>query len=630
MSDTSSTPSSSEGRETPQSLAPGAVLGGIYRLEEQLGAGGLGPLFRAVDERSGATVALRVLNPELLEPMVLGALKRQMELAAGLEHKNVARTFGVATAGEVHFVVSEHVAGQSLREIIERKRRASKPFTLKGAYNIAAHLCNACGHVHETMFHGALHPGNVLVNRAGRVKLSELGYAPALSALGNFESLLGHDGYLYLAPEMIQAPGDADPRADIYAIGVILNELLTGRSPADSFETPSTVRPGLPVEVDQVIGRCLRPDPAERFDTIQELKLALMGALEGASEVARPAPAAPAGVGDVELDIDIDLDAREVPAPASTASALPADLPPPPGGGEGDDPFALPAGTDGGIGGGQDAFDLDALISEAAGEEDEKYLISKKGLDFGPFSMVEVKRQIASGEIQPSDVVVEIDTGKRTKVKAHPLTKDFTKEVVRRREARRRAEAEMSTEAGERRKRRVLVVGVVIALGVIGLGVGSILIYQGYARKKEGLKGRSGDEFSYQGSDEESGGKGRRGHRGRHWRRGHHGGSVGLNKKLADTQSFDFAGGGGGGSERLSSSVIKSVIDRRRSRVGNCMISAGAKSLSVFVQVRGNGRLAYVSAKPKSATGCVRRALRGLRFPKFNGKVTQGNYYLSM
>jgi len=644
------------------------VIGETYRLEEKLGEGGLGPLYRAVDVRSDTQVALRALSAEVARPEVVEAIGQQVEIATELDHKNIVKTFGMATEGALHFVVTEYLVGQSLREIIEKKRRSNKPFTLKGAYNIVAHLCNACGYAHETTFHGALHPGNVLVTRAGRVKVSELGFARALSGLGNFETLLGGNGYLYLAPEMSQSPATADARADIYAIGVLLNELLTGRSPADSFETPSSVRPGLPVEVDQVIGRCMRPVPDERFDTIQELKLGLMGALEGADDAPAPAPApamdgpaagaAAADDFDVDVDVDVDLGGEDAPAAASTAAGasaaapaaatpapaagaqgkggaagLPADLPPPPA--EDDDPFGAGlSGSGAGAGpvsGGGDAFDLDGLISQSSGEDEEKYLISKKGLDFGPFSLMEVKRQIAAGDIRPQDTVVEQDTGKRSKVKSHPLLKDFTKEVVRRKEAQRRAEAEVSTEAVERRKKRVLVLGVVAAVGVIAVAVGSILIYQGIARKKSGPTERGGDELSYQGSDEDPSGMRKKGRRGRRWRgrRGRRG-SVGLNRKVAASESFDFGGGSMGGRERLSAGVIKSVIDKRRNRVGNCMVKVGAKRISVFVQVKGSGKLAYVSAKPKSATRCVRRALAGLRFPKFNGKLTQGNYSLSM
>lgn len=355
MSEVPPTASNEGGVQNPAGPALGTVIGEIYRLVEKLGVGGLGPLYRAIDVRSDAVVALRALAPDFASPEVVQHLHEQMQVSCALDHKNIVKTFGMAAEGPVHFVVTEHVTGQSLRDIIDKKRRSNKPFTLKGAYNIIAHLCNACGYAHETTFHGALHPGNVLVNRAGRVKVSEFGFARALSGLGNFESLLGGAGYLYLAPEMSQSPSSADGRADVYAIGVLLNELLTGRSPADSFETPSLVRPGLPVEVDQVIGRCMRPVPDERFDTIQELKLALMGALEGASEAPAPAPTQEAPeIGDVpatstaiiaaDIDIDIDIDDDD-PIPASTSApaparpGLPADLPPPPS--QDDDPFGV-------------------------------------------------------------------------------------------------------------------------------------------------------------------------------------------------------------------------------------------------------------------------------------------------
>lgn len=621
-------------------IEPGTLIGGTYRIEKRLGEGGLGPLYRAVDERSDAMVALRALAPELTgHPEVAASLRAQIELATTLKHKNIVKTFGIAAEGELLFVITEHVVGQSLREIMDRKRRSKRPFTLKGAYNIVAHLCNAFGYAHEVSLHGALNPGNILVNKAGRIKIGEFGYARALSGLGNFESLLGGNGYLYLAPELTQNPSGADGRADIYAIGVILNELITGRSPAESFESPSTVRPGLPVEVDQVIGRCMRPVPDERFESIQMLKLALMSALENVSEAPASGrvkgPAAAATSGD-DIDIDIDMDVGPDPAVASTpmgGPGLPGDLPPPPV--QDDDPFAAGVG-DGGldagpplIGGADDAFDLESLITEAAGEDEDKYLISKKGLDFGPFAVTDIKRQIASGEIMPDDSVVDVDSGKRIKVKVHPLFKEFTLEVVRRREAHRRAEAECATETTEKRKSRVILVGGIVAVAVVALGVGSVLIYQGIAKKKREMSKRGGGgDSDYIGSDEDPTGKKRRKRR-RRRRRGGRGGGYGLDMQVAGMDSFDF-GGMHGSQERLSPSVIRSTIDRRKNRVGNCMINAGAKSIRVYVHVKGSGKLGYVGTNPKSAAGCVRRALSGLRFPKFKGSVTKGSYYLSM
>ncbi len=630
----------------------GSLIGGTYRIEKKLGDGGLGPLYRAVDERSDAMVALRALAPELTgHPEVAASLRAQIEVASTLKHKNIVKTFGIAAEGELLFVITEHVVGQSLREIMDRKQRSNKPFTLKGAYNIVAHLCNACGYAHESSLHGALNPGNILVNKAGRIKIGEFGYARALSGLGNFESLLGGNGYLYLAPELTQSPADADGRADVYAIGVILNELITGRSPAESFESPSTVRPGLPVEVDQVIGRCMRPVPDDRFESIQMLKLALMGALENVSEApasgrvkapaAEPAaPAAPAG-DDIDIDIDMDMDDNEeeaaaVPAPALAASSapagLPSDLPPPPVADE--DPFAAGLGGDSDgapplIGGADDAFDLETLITEAAGDDEDKYLVSKKGLEYGPFAVTEIKRQIASGDIAPDDSVVDVDSGGRVKVQVHPLFKDFTLEVVRRKEAQRRAIAESATETTEKRKSRVMLIVGIVAAVVVALGVGSVLIYQGITKKKKGMSKRGGDDSDYIGSAEDPTGMKRK--RRRRRRRGgrRSGGGYGLDMQVHGMDSFNF-GGMHGGQERLSPSVIRSIIDRRKNRVGNCMVNAGAKSIRVFVHVKGSGKLGYVGTKPKGAARCVRRALSGLRFPKFNGSVTKGSYYLSM
>jgi serine/threonine-protein kinase len=632
MSEVQTTPAGGDdgGLGTAASWLPnGTVLGGVYRLDRPLGAGALGHLYRGVDVRTEVGVVVRVIEPSLAaDHDLLERLKIQIDWASQLQHKNVAATYGMASDAGQTFVVAEFVDGQPLRQIIDRKRAAGTPFSLKGAYNIVAHLCNALGAVHETTFHGAVNPGNVLVNKAGRIKVAEFGYARALATVPGFEAFLGENGHWYLAPEMTKAGAEPDERADVYSIGVILYELLTLRSPGERFEKPSLVRPGLPLELDQVIDRCLAPKADDRFESIQLLKMAIMGAMEGVAEVpdegrvasrsmpaVGAAPAAAAAVVHPDIDVDIDLD-----VPASPPGAA-AGLPPAPPASADDDPLGLRGG---------DAFDIGSLVTESSGEEEDRYLISKGGLDFGPFAVSEIKRMIVSAEIQPTDQIVDSDSGRREKVIVHAVFKDFTEEVVKRREAQRRAVAEASTQTTEKAKSRVLLFSIVAAVGVVALAVGSVLIYQGVAKKKQGPSERKSDEISYQGSDEDPEAKDGMGgmSMGRGMRRSG-GGSTGLDMEVGGYDSVDLASGDGG-SETLSESVVIGVIDRRKNKIGQCMIAAGASSLTINVQVKGDGSLAYAGVRPAGAQACVRRAMAGLRFPTFKGRVTKATYQLSM
>ena len=115
--------------------------------------------------------------------------------------------------------------------------------------------------------HGALTPDSVMVNSAGRVKLTDFGLARTLKPLDNFRAQVAAGTMAALAPEMMEDPESADARADLYSVGVILFELLTGRTPADSFERPSVAAPGVPPAVDPVVELCLKPSPDDCYPT---------------------------------------------------------------------------------------------------------------------------------------------------------------------------------------------------------------------------------------------------------------------------------------------------------------------------------------------------------------------------
>src|SRR5262249_46578591 len=165
-------------------------------------------------------------------------------------------------------------------ELIDQKNSQQKAFSLKGAYNVVAHIANGLAYAHQSLYHGALSPANVLVNKAGRVKMTEFGIARTLPAFTQFQAQLAAGDFYCMAPELTQAPEAADRRADIYSVGVILFELLTGRAPSDTFEMPSAVRPDLPRGLDHVFEKCCRPSPDERYMSSEELKQALFLAVE--------------------------------------------------------------------------------------------------------------------------------------------------------------------------------------------------------------------------------------------------------------------------------------------------------------------------------------------------------------
>ncbi|MCA1664996.1 MAG: serine/threonine protein kinase, partial [Myxococcales bacterium] len=280
-------------------LANGVRLNDRYEIEEFLGRTPYGESYRARDLASGQLVAIKALHPQLIaDGATMERLTREVQVAAQLDHKNIAATYGLfgaqVGADPVAYLACEFVDGQTLRDMLEKKRASGRAFSLKGAYNVIAHLCNALVYAHGATVHGGLTPDSVMVNSAGRVKLTDFGLARTLKPLDNFRAQVAAGTMAALAPEMMTNPEAADARADLYSVGVILFELLTGRTPADSFERPSVAAPGVPAAVDPVVELCVKPSPNERYADAQALKDALQQAL--AADLAGPNAQAAAAI----------------------------------------------------------------------------------------------------------------------------------------------------------------------------------------------------------------------------------------------------------------------------------------------------------------------------------------------
>src|SRR5439155_8868703 len=139
--------------------------------------------------------------------------------------------------------------GVSLKQMLERKLKGGRGFSLKGAYNVAAHVCNALEYAHGAQIHGLLSAETVVVNPAGRVKVTDFGLGRALAPLERFRAQLPPSARACVDPELARAPESADRRADVYSLGVLLFELLTGQTPAD-HRGASEIHPGLPRALD--------------------------------------------------------------------------------------------------------------------------------------------------------------------------------------------------------------------------------------------------------------------------------------------------------------------------------------------------------------------------------------------
>jgi serine/threonine-protein kinase len=292
-------------------------LAGRYRLETEIGAGGMTGVWQAVDEVLERPVAVKILHRHLLSNQVFCDRFRKEALAAGaLIHPNIVSVYDTGQHDEAPYVVMEYVAGGSLAG-----RLVHGPLPAAEVAGIGADVCEALGYAHRAgIVHRDLKPDNILVSESGQVKVTDFAVAGAalggdLTATG---ALLGT--LSFLAPEVLEG-GEPDPAADLYALGVVLFKALTGRSPRVAGMDlgtsagkdrpqpahPRDFRPEVPRDLDAAVARALSPSPAERFADAAELGRVLRSVAQ-----ARPARAA----------------VSSAPAPPLPATHLP--LPPPP------------------------------------------------------------------------------------------------------------------------------------------------------------------------------------------------------------------------------------------------------------------------------------------------------------
>ncbi len=269
-------------------LVAGALLGGRYRLDDQLASGGMAQVWLGTDEVLRRAIAVKVLHQHLAEDETFVARFRHEAIAvARLSHPAIVAVYDTCSDNGVEAIVMELVRGRTLRQRLDEG-----PVDPWLAANIAAQVCGALAVAHAAgLVHRDIKPANILLSEDGRVKVGDFGIAKAAESadLTQEGSFLGTAKYL--APEQVEA-GPVDGRTDLYALGVVLYEMLCGRVPFEGDSSSSTalarlhsdpqrprlVKPGIPRELEAVTMRLLARSPDARYATATEARAALLGA----------------------------------------------------------------------------------------------------------------------------------------------------------------------------------------------------------------------------------------------------------------------------------------------------------------------------------------------------------------
>jgi serine/threonine-protein kinase len=277
----------------------GQVFSNRYEIEREVARGGMAEVYLARDQLLNRPVALKVLFPEYArEPSFVERFRREAQAAANLNHPNIVAIYDWGQEGGTYFIVMEYVEGRSLRDLL----RAEGPLDPHEAAEIAAEIAAALAFAHRSgVVHRDVKPGNVLITRNGNVKVTDFGIARAgtSDALTQTGSVMGTA--TYFSPE--QAQGQmVDGRSDVYSLGVVLYEMVTGVAPftgdspvsvaykhvREDPPAPSRRNPEVPPELEQIILTAMAKDPNLRYQTADDMRSDLLRFRRG-----RPLAAAP-------------------------------------------------------------------------------------------------------------------------------------------------------------------------------------------------------------------------------------------------------------------------------------------------------------------------------------------------
>jgi len=288
--------------ETPvRKLVRGAVFADRYEILEELGKGGMGVVYRVKDMKLDEEMALKVLKPEIAaQRETIERFKNELKFARKIAHRNVCKMYDLNEGEKILYITMEYVKGQDLKSLIREKGM----FTEKDALASAKQVCEGLAEAHELgVIHRDLKPQNIMIDERGIAKIMDFGIARSIEAPGVTQSGMMIGTPDYISPE--QAEGEkADQRSDIYSLGTILYEMVTGKVPfkgdtalsvALKHKTqtpvdPTKLNPELSADMGRLILTCMEKDAGRRYQTAREV-LADLSRIEKGSplgEGARP------------------------------------------------------------------------------------------------------------------------------------------------------------------------------------------------------------------------------------------------------------------------------------------------------------------------------------------------------
>lgn len=274
-------------------LTEGMFVGDRYEIVNKIGTGGMSDVYKAKDHTLGRFVAIKVLKPEFSEDVnFVTKFRTEAQSAAGLEHPNIVNIYDVGSENGMHYIVMEYVEGITLKTYIEKKGQ----LTFKEAVSIAIQVGRGIEAAHNKgIIHRDIKPQNIIISTEGKVKVTDFGIARAATSNTISSDVMG--SVHYASPEQARN-GFVDGKSDIYSLGIVMYEMVTGRVPFDGDTTvavaiqhlqeeivpPSAYAPNLPISMEKIILKCTQKNPDRRYESMTALLADLRKALISPNE----------------------------------------------------------------------------------------------------------------------------------------------------------------------------------------------------------------------------------------------------------------------------------------------------------------------------------------------------------
>jgi serine/threonine-protein kinase len=284
-----------------EDLTTGTIFAGRYQVIEELGHGGMGKVYKVFDKETNSKVALKLIKPEVsADKNTIERFRNELKVARDISHKHICRMYDLGREADSYFITMEYVSGEDLRGLIRRTKRLD----IGTAISIAKQVCEGLAEAHRVgVVHRDLKPSNIMIDREGDAKIMDFGIARSLRTKGITGPGVVIGTPEYMSPEQVDGK-EADQRADLYSLSIILYEMMTGTVPfegetafaiglkhkSEPPENPKKLNPQIPDDLSRLILKGLEKDKEKRYQTAAEVLSDLKKIEQGLPTVEKVAP----------------------------------------------------------------------------------------------------------------------------------------------------------------------------------------------------------------------------------------------------------------------------------------------------------------------------------------------------